>query len=341
MPAGRSWSRRPPSPGWPRSTRAATAPPRRSASCSTTRRCSCSRPASSSTTSTHTSEGTAMALLRIAIPNKGSLSHSASEILRESGYRQRDDAKQLTLTDTENDVEFFYLRPRDIALYVGEGTLDVGVTGRDLLQDSGAKADEVLSLGFGRSRFRFAGPAGKFTDLSQLAGARIATSYVGVVSAFLQERGVEAEVVRLDGAVETSVQLGVADVIADVVETGSTLRQAGLEVFGETILESEAVLITRSGDVPPGFEIFRRRVEGVLVARAYVMMDYDIEQEHVAAAVALTPGIEGPTIAPLHRDGWVAVRAMVPRDGAQRLMDELYEIGARGILLTDIHACRL
>jgi ATP phosphoribosyltransferase len=112
-------------------------------------------------------------------------------------------------------------------------------------------------------------------------------------------------------------------------------------VFGETILESEAVLITRSGDVPPGFEIFRRRVEGVLVARTYVMMDYDIEQAHVSEAVALTPGIEGPTIAPLHREGWVAVRAMVPRDGAQRLMDELYEIGARGILLTDIHACRL
>jgi ATP phosphoribosyltransferase len=286
-----------------------------------------------------------MALLRIAVPNKGSLAQSAAEILRESGYRQRDDSKQLTLTDEENGVEFFYLRPRDIALYVGEGTLDVGITGRDLLRDSGAKADEVLSLGFGRSRFRFAGPVGTFTDLAQLAGTRIATSYVGVVGAFLQERGIEAEVVRLDGAVESSLQLGVADVIADVVETGGTLRAAGLEVFGETILESEAVLITRSGaalgDAGGDFEIFRRRVEGVLVARAYVMMDYDIEDARVDAAVALTPGIEGPTIAPLHRAGWVAVRAMVPRDGAQRLMDELYEIGARGILLTDIHACRL
>jgi ATP phosphoribosyltransferase len=282
-----------------------------------------------------------MSVLRVAVPNKGSLAQSATEILRESGYRQRDDAKQLTLIDTENGVEFFYLRPRDIALYVGEGTLDVGITGRDLLQDSGAKADEVLPLGFGRSRFRFAGPIGQYAELDQLAGARVATSYVGVVTAFLQERGIEAEVVRLDGAVESSIQLGVADAVADVVETGSTLRQAGLEVFGETLLESEAVLVTRSGDVPPGFEIFRRRIEGVLVARTYVMMDYDIEQAHVEAAVALTPGIEGPTIAPLHRDGWVAVRAMVPRAGAQRLMDELYELGARGILLTDIHACRL
>jgi ATP phosphoribosyltransferase len=282
-----------------------------------------------------------MSLLRIAVPNKGSLSQSAIEILREAGYRQRDDSKQLTLIDTENGVEFFYLRPRDIALYVGEGTLDVGITGRDLLRDSGAKAEEVTGLGFGRSRFRFAGPAGSFTELSQLAGTRIATSYVGVVRAFLEERGIEASVVRLDGAVETSIQLGVADVVADVVETGSTLRQAGLETFGETILDSEAVLVTRSGAVPSGFEVFKRRVDGVLVARSYVMMDYDIESANVDAAVALTPGIEGPTIAPLHRDGWVAVRAMVPRAGAQRLMDELFDLGARGILLTDIHACRL
>jgi ATP phosphoribosyltransferase len=282
-----------------------------------------------------------MALLRVAVPNKGSLSQSASDILRESGYRQRQDSKELTLIDTENGVEFFYLRPRDIALYVGEGTLDVGITGRDLLRDSGAKADEVLNLGFGRSRFHFAGPAGRYSDLTQLAGTRIATSYVGVVRSFLEERGIDATVTRLDGAVETSIQLGVADVIADVVETGSTLRQAGLEVFGDVILESEAVLITRTGAVPAGFEIFQRRLEGVLVARSYVMMDYDIQSEHVADAVALTPGIESPTVSPLHREGWVAVRAMVPRAGAQRLMDELFDIGARGILLTDIHACRL
>src|SRR5881392_1650921 len=124
--------------------------------------------------------------LRVAIPNKGSLSAAAAEMLSEAGYRQRHDTKTLTVLDGENGVEFFYLRPRDIALYVGEGTLDVGVTGRDLLKDSGAKAEEVMGLGFGRSRFRFAGPAGVFTDLSQLAGQRIATSYVGVVRSFLE-----------------------------------------------------------------------------------------------------------------------------------------------------------
>jgi ATP phosphoribosyltransferase len=280
--------------------------------------------------------------LRIAIPNKGSLSQSASEMLREAGYRQRSDSKELTLIDAENDVEFFYLRPRDIALYVGEGTLDVGITGRDLMRDSGAKAEEVLTLGFGRSRFRFAARPGTVGVIEDLRGKRIATSYDGVVRDYLEERGVEATVIRLDGAVETSIQLGVADVIADVVETGSTLRQAGLEVVLDTILESEAVLVTRAGAQPPsGFEVFQRRLQGVLVARSYVMMDYDIRVERVEKAVALTPGIESPTVSPLHREGWVAVRAMVPREGAQRLMDELWDIGARGILVTDIHACRL
>jgi ATP phosphoribosyltransferase len=242
-------------------------------------------------------------LLRIAIPNKGSLSQAASDILREAGYKQRSDSKQLTLTDSDNGVEFFYLRPRDIALYVGEGTLDIGITGRDLLLDSGAKAEEVLQLGFGRSLFRFAARPGIVNSTADLAGKRIATSYDGVVTAYLQ---------------------------------------AGLEIVGEPILESEAVLITRSGaSLPAGFEVFQRRVEGVLVARSYVMMDYDILEERVEQAVALTPGIESPTVSPLHREGWVAVRSMVPRAKAQRVMDELYELGARGILTTDIHACRL
>ena len=279
--------------------------------------------------------------LRVAVPNKGSLSQSAQEILRESGYRQRHDPKELRLIDHENGVEFFYLRPRDIALYVGEGTLDVGITGRDLLLDSGAKAEEIMGLGFGRSRFRFAGPVGRYTEVADLAGRRVATSYVGIVTSYLERAGVEATVTRLDGAVETSIQLGVADVVADVVDTGSTLTAAGLEIFGDVVLDSEAVLVTRGHETPAGFEVFRRRLEGVLVARTYVMMDYDIPETSVTDAVALTPGIESPTVSPLHREGWVAVRAMVPRNGAQRLMDELYDLGARGILVTDIHACRL
>ncbi|MBO0842577.1 MAG: ATP phosphoribosyltransferase [Nocardioides sp.] len=283
-------------------------------------------------------------LLRIAVPNKGALSQAAQELLREAGYRQREDSKRLNILDEENGVEFFYLRPRDIALYVGEGTLDVGITGRDLLLDSGSKAGEVVGLGFGRSRFHFAGRAGDFTETKELQGKRIATSYVGVVTAYLQEQGIEAAgVTRLDGAVETSIQLGVADAIADVVETGSTLRQAGLEVFGEPIMHSEAIVITQNGADPdnPTYSTFRRRLDGVLIARSYLMMDYDIRVEDVAAATEMTPGLESPTISPLHREGWVAVRAMVPRKGSQRLMDDLYAVGARAIILTELNACRI
>ncbi len=281
-------------------------------------------------------------MLKIAVPNKGALADAASQMLAEAGYRQRRNPKDLVTLDPDNDVEFFYLRPRDIAIYVGEGTLDVGITGRDLLLDSRAHATEDVALGFGASTFRFAAPVGTMSTVADLAGARIATSYEGIVGAYLAERGIEAEVVRLDGAVESSVRLGVADAIADVVETGSTLRQADLEVFGEPILSSEAVLITRQDTPnPSGFDVFKRRLDGVIVARTYVMMDYDIRVEQVERAVELTPGIESPTVSPLHREGWVAVRSMVPRDAAQRVMDGLYDLGARGILVTDILACRI
>ncbi|WP_286928512.1 MULTISPECIES: ATP phosphoribosyltransferase [Aeromicrobium] len=281
-------------------------------------------------------------MLKVAVPNKGALSEAAAAMLTEAGYRQRRHAKDLVTVDAENDVEFFYLRPRDIAIYVGEGTLDVGITGRDLLLDSGAKADEVMELGFAGSTFRFAAPEGQLTSESELQGRRIATSYPGIVRPHLERLGIEAQVVRLDGAVESSIRLGVADAIADVVETGTTLRQAGLEVFGDPILTSEALLIARSAaEVPAGFDVFQRRLQSVIVARTYVMMDYDIRVQNVDEAVRLTPGIESPTVSPLHREGWVAVRAMVPREATQKIMDELYALGGRGILVTDILSCRI
>ncbi|RIQ30199.1 ATP phosphoribosyltransferase [Jiangella rhizosphaerae] len=281
--------------------------------------------------------------LRIAVPNKGSLSGPAAEMMREAGYRQRaDGGRELVLRDPDNDVEFFYLRPRDIAVYVGAGTVDAGITGRDLLLDSGASAEELLALGFGGSTFRFAARPGTAEKLSDFAGLRVATSYAGLLRDYLAERGVDASVVRLDGAVETAVQLGVADVIADVVETGTTLRQAGLEIVGDPILRSEAVLIARAdGERPAGIDLLLRRLNGVMVARGYVMMDYDIRADRVDEASALTPGLESPTVSPLHREGWVAVRAMVPRAEAQRVMDDLWDVGARAILVTEILACRI
>ncbi|MGY0236976.1 ATP phosphoribosyltransferase [Longispora urticae] len=280
-------------------------------------------------------------MLRIALPNKGGLSAPAQEMLREAGYRQRPAERDLTCLDVDNDVEFFYLRPRDIATYVSSGDLDLGITGRDLVRDNGAGAgaEELLDLGFGRSTFRYATRIGA---KPQLGGQRIATSYPELVQRDLEAKGETATVIRLDGAVENAIGLGVADVIADVVSTGATLRQAGLEVFGDPLLESTAILIRRAGAASNGGTAqLLRRLQGVLVARRYVMLAYDVRADMLEDACALTPGIESPTISPLHREGWVAVQAMVLLADSHRIMDELYELGARGILVTSIHACRL
>ena len=280
--------------------------------------------------------------MKIAVPNKGSLADSSIQILKEAGYRQRTDSRDLVLVDPENGVEFYYLRPRDIALYVGTGELQAGITGRDLLIDSGASAEEVLPLDFGASTFRFAAPAGSSWKISDISGKRVASAYPGLVENYLSKAGIKAEIVRLDGAVESSVRLGVADLIADVVSTGNTLRQAGLEMFGEPILKSEAVLIKRAGTITaPEFETLQRRLSGVVIARQYVLLDYDIQKSALEKACALTPGLESPTISPLAKEDWAAVRAMVLRKDTNRVMDELWAIGARGILVTDIHACRL
>jgi len=281
-------------------------------------------------------------LLRIAVPNKGSLSEPAASMLREAGYRQRSDSRELVLQDPDNGAEFFFLRPRDIAIYVGSGRLDVGITGEDLLLDSGAKAEVILPLGFAGSTFRFAAAGGSRMTVEGLAGCRIATAYPGLLRHYLAGRGIEAEVITLDGAVETAVRLDVADAIADVVETGTTLRAAGLEIFGEPLFQSQAALIRRRGaPTSPAVEQLLRRLQGVMIARQYVLMDYDIADELVEKAVAVTPGFESPTVSPLRTPGWSAVRSMVPRKETNRIMDELWQIGARAILVTDIHACRL
>lgn len=280
-------------------------------------------------------------MLRIAIPNKGSLSETAVQMLKEAGYATRRDAKTLHLIDEANGVEFFYLRPRDIATYVARGALDVGLTGRDLLVDVRMpEAREIESLGFGSSTFRFAAPPGRFSSLADLDGARIATSYTGLVESFLAEQGISVDVVPLGGAVESAVELGIADAVADVVETGTTLRQAGLEIFGPVMLESEAVLIGGPRE-PEGLEKLLRRLRGVLVARRYVMLDYDLPAEALDAASGVAQGIQSPTVSPLQREGWVAVRVMVPQRDVNRIMDDLYALGARALLVTAIHNARL
>lgn len=281
-------------------------------------------------------------MLRIAVPNKGSLHQAAVEMLRESGYKVNRRGKELVLVDNLNDVELFLLRPRDIAVYVGKGTIHVGITGRDLLLDSGAPAVEFQQLGFAKSKLRFAAPAGKMSELRDIEGKRVASSYDHLVKQFLEKEGVDAEVVHLDGAVESSIQLGVADVIADVVETGSTLRAAGLEVFGPILLQSEAILIGREEyRDDPQVKVLQRRLDGVMRAHANVLVDYNVHERDMATAVAVAPGFESPTISPLADSSWLAVRVVVPRGDINRVMDELYDAGARGILVTELSASRL
>ena len=279
-------------------------------------------------------------MLRVAVPNKGILSDSAILMLKEAGYTVRRDPKDLHVVDQAHGIEFFYLRPRDIATYVGAGSLDVGFTGLDLLLDSRSKAESVADLGFGGSTFRFAGPVGQFKTLQDLAGKRVATAYPHLVEDFLKAEGVSVDLVQLDGAVEVAVRLGVADAVADVVSTGNTLRQAGLEIFGPILLKSTAHLISAPGKADQASTLLRR-LRGVVVAREYVIFDYDCPAELVEQASNITPGIESPTVSPLRDKDWVAVRALVKSTDTNATMDALYELGARAILVSAIHAARI
>jgi ATP phosphoribosyltransferase len=284
--------------------------------------------------------------LRVAVPNKGALSESAVEILSEAGYRRRTDPKDLTVIDPHNHVEFFFLRPKDIAIYVGSGELDFGITGRDLARESRAPVHERLALGFGSSTFRYAAPAGRNWTIDDLAGRRVATAYPNIVRQDLAARGIEATVIRLDGAVEISIQLGVADAIADVVGSGRTLNLHNLVAFGETLCDSEAVLIEQidpnAADRPDAAarDQLVARVQGVVFGQQYLMLDYDCPRSVLDDATAITPGLESPTIAPLADPAWVAVRALVPRRGVNAIMDDLAAIGAKAILASDVRFFR-
>ncbi len=282
-------------------------------------------------------------MLQIAIPNKGSLSEKAVELLKEAGYKCSRYSRELIVTDKENNIDFVFLRPRDIAIYVGKGIIDLGITGRDLAVDSKSEVTEIQELNFGNSAFRYAVPKDSGLVPDKFEGLRIATSYPEIVRLDLEKRGVSAEIVRLDGAVEISIQLGVADAIADVVESGRTLKEAGLEVVGESLMKSEAVLIARNNEIAKTPEVTRLmgRLRGILVARKYAMVEYDIPCGKLDDACKLTPGIESPTISPLSKSDWVAVKAMIKQKECNFIMDELHKIGARGIIVTNLRSCRL
>ncbi len=282
-------------------------------------------------------------MLQVAVPNKGALSDEAVALLREAGYRCTRYGRELVIADAENEIDFIFLRPRDIAQYVGNGVLDLGITGRDLALDSAVEVAELLPLGFGRSRFCYAVPAESNLTPDCFGGLRIATSYPEIVRNDLARRGLNATIVRLDGAVEISIRLGVADCIADVVESGHTIKEAGLKIIGEPLMHSEALLVGRSPELAghPAVKTMIARLQGILVARTYAMVEYDIPCSALDAACKLTPGIESPTLSPLSKPDWVAVKAMIRKKESNRIMDELYQIGARGIIVSMLDSCRI
>jgi ATP phosphoribosyltransferase len=291
-------------------------------------------------------------MLRVALPNKGTLAEPAATMMREAGYRQRSDSRDLSMLDEENGIEFFYLRPKDIATYVGSGDLHLGITGADLMDESGSQVKRVIELGFGASKFRFAAPErtddGRDWKLEDLEGKKIATSYPRLVRAHLARNRVRADIIKLDGAVEISVQLGLADAIADVVSSGRTLRQHGLKPFGAAIAESQATLIEREPrpdreetvEVKSAKQVFTARIQGVVYARQYLMLDYDCPEDVLDEAKRITPGMQAPTVSPLMQKGWYAVRSMVSRSCANKVMDDLAALGVRAILTSEIRSCR-
>lgn len=280
--------------------------------------------------------------LKLALPNKGALSEGAVNLLIKAGYRCKRSGRELVIQDAENKIDFVFLRPRDIALYVGSGIIDAGITGIDLTVDSGAEVETIFQLGFGKSRFCFAAPKEKKMSVEQFNGLRIATSYPNLLKGELAKRNLDCKVVKLDGAVEISIALGVADAIADVVESGATMKEAGLEIVGEPMLYSEAVVIgTKAVADRPEMALLIARIKGIMRAAEYVMVEYDIERSKLEEACRITPGIEAPTIAPLANPDWVAVKSMVKRKESNAVMDQLYQLGGRGIIVMEISACRL
>ncbi|MBO7741756.1 MAG: ATP phosphoribosyltransferase, partial [Victivallales bacterium] len=223
------------------------------------------------------------------------------------------------------------------------GIVDLGITGRDLLMDSQAEAVELLPLGFGKSRFTYAVPENSGITVEQLNGKRIASSYPNIVAADMKNRGYDCKVVKLDGAVEISIRLGVADAIADVVESGTTMRMLGLAPIGEPLMYSEAILIARDKKCRelPLVHTFLKRVQGILTARTYVMIEYDVPADRLEAVCQITPGLESPTVSPLSKSGWFAVKSMVTKKELNDAIDRLEELGANGIIVTDIKTCRI
>ena len=281
-------------------------------------------------------------LLRLGLPSKGRLAEVSAQLVAEAGLAFRRSERSLFARCRDMPVEMIFLRTDDIPVLVAEGAIDLGVTGADLVAESGATVVHRLDLGIGSCRLALCVAEDAAIDGPQgLAGARIATGFPRVTRGWLAERGVDARFVPLSGSVEVTIQLGVADAIVDLVETGSTLAANRLRVLAE-IGRYETVLVQH-----PGFreaelaDRIVRRLEGVVIARTYSLLEYNIPRARLPEAEAITPGFNSPTVSALEDPGWCAVRAMVRRGDVHEIMERLEAIGASAVIETRIANCRL
>lgn len=283
--------------------------------------------------------------LRLAIPSKGRLADAVTDLLADAGLRFRRTDRSLFARVRDMPLEVTFLRVGDIPTLCAEGAVDLGITGSDVVEEAGVQLQQRMPLGLGHCRLAFCvhedGPIQTPADLD---GARIATSFPGVTRRYLDEHGYEGRVVPLGGSMEVMISLGVADAIVDIVQTGSTLAANRLRVL-ETIGEHETVLLQGPSAAADGLadqcDRIVRRLQGIVIARSWSMLEYNVPRAKLADAEALTPGFESPTISDLEDADWVAVRAMVRRGDVIDTMERLETLGATAILETVITNCRL
>lgn len=280
--------------------------------------------------------------LRIGIPSKGRLSELATELLNQAGLQFRRQERTLFALVKHLPIDITFLRTDDIPVLCAEGAIDLGITGSDLVQESAADVDLRMRLGVGHCRLSLCVPEDSpITECKQLTGKRVATSFPNVTESFLKANQAEVHLVQLSGSVEIMVSLGVADAVVDLVETGSTLAANKLRILTD-LGQYETVLIQNRqryrADVA---DRVVRRLEGVVIARDYSLLEYNIPLSQLAAAEAITPGFKSPTVNSLEDKEWCAVRAMVKRKEAIDIMERLEALGASAILETAIANCRL
>ncbi len=282
-------------------------------------------------------------LLRIGVPSKGRLAELAAQLLADAGLSFRRTDRSLFARCKDMPVEITFLRTDDIPVLVAEGAIGLGITGADLVAESGAEVVHRLDLGVGSCRLALCVPDDSpISGPEGLAGCRLATSFPRITSEWLADRGVtDAHFVTLSGSVEVMITLGVADAIVDLVETGSTLAANRLRVL-EEIGRYETVLVQDPNLSHPELaDRIVRRLEGIVIARGWSLLEYNVPRARLAEAERLTPGFKSPTVMGLEDPSWCAIRSMVRRGDVHAVIERLEAIGASAIIETRITNCRL